>query len=68
MFSVHNIVWKSEIEGMERRRNMTGDMGERETEAKWRFLDFWEMSLQRPDAHSEPGRDCLHCKLFLLSF
>jgi hypothetical protein len=25
-------------------------------------VDLWEQALQRPDAHSDPGVDCLHCK------
>lgn len=25
-----------------------------------RFLDFWSMSLKRPDAHLKPATDCLH--------
>ena len=24
--------------------------------------DVWDLSLQRPDAHMEPGKDCLHCE------
>ena len=34
-----------------------GDSG-----AKWYYLDIYELSLQRPDAHDSPGLDCLHCE------
>ncbi|TEB34056.1 hypothetical protein FA13DRAFT_1828178 [Coprinellus micaceus] len=30
------------------------------TGPKWHYVDFYEMALQRPDAHNVPGRDCLH--------
>ena len=25
-------------------------------------MDVWDQALQRPDAHTEPGTDCLHCE------
>jgi hypothetical protein len=25
-----------------------------------RFIDFWNMSLKRPDAHLKPAIDCMH--------
>ncbi|KAI5832079.1 hypothetical protein K523DRAFT_236055 [Schizophyllum commune Tattone D] len=31
-----------------------------EVNAQWYYLDIWDMSLQRPDAHLKPGKDCLH--------
>ncbi|KAI5885930.1 uncharacterized protein SCHCODRAFT_02717277, partial [Schizophyllum commune H4-8] len=32
----------------------------RDSGAKWYYLDIYELSLQRPDAHDSPGVDCLH--------
>ncbi|KAL1746450.1 hypothetical protein HDZ31DRAFT_34160 [Schizophyllum fasciatum] len=31
-----------------------------EVNAQWYYFDVWDMSLQRPDAHLKPGKDCLH--------
>ena len=31
-------------------------------------MDVWDQALQRPDAHTEPGTDCLHCESFLRWF
>ena len=30
--------------------------------ARWVYVDLWDQALQRPDAHSDPDVDCLHCK------
>ncbi|KAF5332207.1 hypothetical protein D9611_008173 [Ephemerocybe angulata] len=54
-------VWKTEIEHQEwlrrtmKLRNQSGGVGMR-----WLYVDVYEMSLQRPDAHAVPGKDCLH--------
>jgi hypothetical protein len=32
----------------------------RPTTYAMRYLDFWTMSLKRPDAHLKPAIDCLH--------
>lgn len=32
----------------------------RPTKYGMRFLDFWNMSLKRPDAHLKPAIDCMH--------
>ena len=32
-------------------------------------MDVWDQALQRPDAHTEPGTDCLHCEfLFFMCY
>ncbi|KAG6853554.1 hypothetical protein C0991_003346 [Blastosporella zonata] len=60
LFDVHNELWRRAIGGLMRdrawRRSRTGMM----RGAKWYYLDLWDVNLQRPDAHSEPGIDCLH--------
>ena len=59
MFAVHNALWEQEIakmeEGEKKRRGGGGG-------ARWLFMDVWDQALQRPDAHTEPGTDCLHCE------
>ncbi|THU84150.1 hypothetical protein K435DRAFT_783925 [Dendrothele bispora CBS 962.96] len=66
-FGIRNLVWRDEIARYEEDR--AGELwreGEGETRgAKWIYLDFWNMDLQRGDAHtltvSQRGRsDCLH--------
>ncbi|THU88209.1 hypothetical protein K435DRAFT_969573, partial [Dendrothele bispora CBS 962.96] len=66
-FGARNLVWRDEIARYEEDR--AGELwweGEGETRgAKWIYLDFWNMDLQRGDAHtltvSQRGRpDCLH--------
>ena len=32
----------------------------RPTKYAMRFLDFWNMSLKRPDAHLKPAIECMH--------
>ncbi|THU86071.1 hypothetical protein K435DRAFT_843009 [Dendrothele bispora CBS 962.96] len=74
-FVGRNGVWEREIEGYERERGseLWGEtkQGEEVDEgrggrgAKWVYLDFWEMDLQRGDAHTLTGVgkgrwDCLH--------
>ncbi|KAG6869090.1 hypothetical protein C0993_003410 [Termitomyces sp. T159_Od127] len=65
LFEVHNELWRKAIDGLMRdrawRRSRTG-MAQG---AKWYYLDLWSLDLQRPDAHSEPGVDCLHCEYLL---
>ncbi|KAG6856610.1 hypothetical protein H0H87_002565 [Tephrocybe sp. NHM501043] len=60
LFEVHNELWRRAIGGLRRdrawRRSRTGMM----RGARWYYLDLWDVNLQRPDAHSEPGIDCLH--------
>ncbi|KAG6874288.1 hypothetical protein C0995_001513 [Termitomyces sp. Mi166 len=60
LFEVHNELWRKGIDGLMRdrawRRSRTGVA----RGAKWYYLDLWSLNLQRPDAHSEPGIDCLH--------
>ena len=55
-FKVHNGMWKVAIEKAQKER-LASDAGPR-----WYYLDIYELSLQRPDAHDSPGLDCLHCK------
>jgi len=56
---VHNALWEQEIASLDRLREE--GMGGR---VKWIFMDVWDQALQRPDAHTEPGTDCLHCESF----
>ncbi|EAU89966.1 hypothetical protein CC1G_05882 [Coprinopsis cinerea okayama7 len=67
MFNVHNGLWKTEVARLQEERKMktktTLEMGVDPEDLdgaglgpKWLYVDFWEMALQRPDAHS----DCLH--------
>ena len=55
LFAVHNVLWEREIAKME------GEKRGRRRE-RWLFMDVWDQALQRPDAHTEPGTDCLHCE------
>lgn len=81
LFNVHNEIWRRRIEGINNHlvRERDGQQNRASIEehgkgsgtggAKWYYLNIWDMSLQRPDAHSEPGKDCLHCEfLFRLRY
>ena len=60
LFAVHNALWEQEIAKMEEegeKKRGGGGGGSR-----WLFMDVWDQALQRPDAHTEPGTDCLHCE------
>lgn len=68
LFEVHNGIWRRKIEGMGTQggtydisEGMEAEQGQL-TGAKWYYFDIWDMSLQRPDAHEQPGKDCLHCE------
>ncbi|KAG5716291.1 hypothetical protein E4T56_gene10626 [Termitomyces sp. T112] len=60
LFEVHNELWRKAIDGLMRERAWRRSRTGRARGAKWYYLDLWSLSLQRPDAHSEPGIDCLH--------
>lgn len=64
LFDTHSHVWRKEIEGLQRAKKAFLERGGEGGGPNWLFVDFYEMSLQRPDAHASPGRDCLHCALF----
>jgi hypothetical protein len=59
LFVPHNEIWRSSISRLMRERDQFRKLG-----AKWMYVDVWEQALQRPDAHSDPAVDCLHCKSF----
>ena len=62
LFPDHNDAWRSKIRNSSRRRgSRTASATTKATKggATWLYLDIWDMSLQRPDAHNEPT-DCLH--------
>ncbi|KAK7458744.1 hypothetical protein VKT23_009744 [Stygiomarasmius scandens] len=69
-FDTRNLVWKEEIAKYEEDRVsdlwIEGDGDNKKGRgAKWVYLDFWEMDLQRGDAHTLTGVgkgrwDCLH--------
>jgi hypothetical protein len=65
LFDTHSHVWRKEIEREQRKREAAVKRGEDMQRVKWLFVDLYEMSLQRPDAHGAPGRDCLHCEFAL---
>ncbi|KAJ3784034.1 hypothetical protein GGU10DRAFT_395995 [Lentinula aff. detonsa] len=54
LFKRHNELWNRTIHVINERRP-AGAMG-----AKWHYFDVWDVSMQRPDAHLDPGKDCLH--------
>jgi hypothetical protein len=66
LFAVHNKMWKWNIQKLDRERGWRELQGNN-AGAKWFYMDLWSQALQRPDAHSEPGHDCLHCE-FAVSF
>ncbi|KAE9409503.1 hypothetical protein BT96DRAFT_984574 [Gymnopus androsaceus JB14] len=53
-FKHHNEMWNSTIQSIMEERP------EESKDAKWYYLDVWDLSLQRPEAHLEPPQDCLH--------
>jgi hypothetical protein len=61
LFAMHNTLWKWEIASLD--RVCEEGMGGRRV--KWIFMDVWDQALQRPDVHTKPGMDCLHCEFFL---
>jgi len=60
LFEVHNHMWRWAVAGLMRERAWRESRAARSLGAKWFYLDLWDVDLQRPDAHSEPGVDCLH--------
>lgn len=65
LFEVHNELWRKAIDRLMRDRAQRKSRTNMALGAKWYYLDLWSLNLQRPDAHSEPGIDCLHCELLL---
>lgn len=60
-FNVHNEIWRGETIPRliaERERLKENGVLPANLPPKWLYMDFWEMTLQRPDAHA----DCLHCE------
>ncbi|KAG5653471.1 hypothetical protein H0H81_000240 [Sphagnurus paluster] len=62
LFEVHNELWRRMVDSLMRNREWRKSRAVRALGAKWYYLDLWDVNLQRPDAHSEPGVDCLHCE------
>ncbi|KAF8878756.1 hypothetical protein BD779DRAFT_1676738 [Infundibulicybe gibba] len=69
LFVPHNELWRGAVGRLSRAREdevrartgaATTMTGVRAPGARWFYLDIWDLSLQRVDAHSEPGVDCLH--------
>ncbi|KAF9029679.1 hypothetical protein BDP27DRAFT_1264081 [Rhodocollybia butyracea] len=54
MFKPHNEMWNQTIDSMTEKRSPESK------NAKWYYFDIWDLSMQRPDAHLNPGQDCLH--------
>ncbi|KAF5332286.1 hypothetical protein D9611_008082 [Ephemerocybe angulata] len=65
-FNVHSQIWREEISRLERLSRMVKQPNKSRfvRGVKWLFMDVYDMSLQRPDAHSSPGKDCLHSVYF----
>lgn len=61
LFEVHNELWRWTVGRLAREREWMKLKVGVELGAKWYYLDLWDLNLQRADAHSEPGQDCLHC-------
>jgi hypothetical protein len=61
LFPVHNQIWKWTIRRLAR-EHAWREAHEEGAGARWFYMDLWSQALQRPDAHSEPGVDCLHCE------
>ncbi|KAE9409504.1 hypothetical protein BT96DRAFT_848115 [Gymnopus androsaceus JB14] len=53
-FKHHNEMWNRTIHSVMEKRPAESKG------AKWYYFDIWDLSLQRPEAHLEPGKDCLH--------
>jgi hypothetical protein len=63
-FNVHNELWSGEaIPRLVREREVLKESGVvlSKLPPQWLYMDFWGMTLQRPDAHA----DCLHCEFLL---
>jgi hypothetical protein len=64
LFVPHNEIWRSTVTRLMREWDWRKQHGTdpKKSGARWVYVDLWEQALQRPDAHSDPGVDCLHCK------
>ena len=64
LFEPHNEIWRSTVGRLMRERNLRKQNGvdAEKLGARWVYVDLWDQALQRPDAHSDPAVDCLHCK------
>jgi hypothetical protein len=64
LFEPHNELWKSTVARLMRDRDQRKQNGvdAKKLGARWVYVDLWDQALQRPDAHSDPVVDCLHCK------
>ena len=56
-FAPHNEIFREEIA-----RENARQSAPRGRPPRWHYLDVYNIALQRPDAHWEPGKDCLHCE------
>ncbi|KIK67062.1 hypothetical protein GYMLUDRAFT_37100 [Collybiopsis luxurians FD-317 M1] len=54
LFRSHNRMWSNQIDFIMEQRPKNSQS------AKWHYFDVWDLSMQRPDAHLNPGQDCLH--------
>ncbi|KAI5831451.1 hypothetical protein K523DRAFT_237519 [Schizophyllum commune Tattone D] len=54
-FAPHNEIFHEEIA-----RENARQSAPRGRPPRWHYLDVYNIALQRPDAHWEPGKDCLH--------
>ncbi|KAF8994569.1 hypothetical protein BDQ17DRAFT_1366686, partial [Cyathus striatus] len=52
-FDVHNRLWEAKVRELAKQRELEGKG------PKWFFMDVWNMTIQRPDAHTQ-NRDKTH--------
>lgn len=66
-FEANNVEWKKAINAL----NHTDENSS--ARPKWYYMDVWNMTLQRPDAHTQTldshhgSYDCLHCERSFLN-
>jgi hypothetical protein len=64
-FEAHNVEWKRAIAALPQIYDPDRNSSQ---EARWYYMDVWNMALQRPDAHTQTldrnhgYYDCLHCE------
>ena len=49
--------------------NFEGIKQQRDLNPPMRYVDVWEMSIKRPDAHQKPPQDCLaFCQIGVMNY
>lgn len=68
LFAVHNDVWRRATARLDGEREVWMKQveegrihpGPKKGKASWRYLEVWNQTLQRPDAHYSPPEDCVN--------